>query len=270
MDISFVILTWNSEQFINKCLDTLIVALETAQLSFEVFVVDNGSTDDSVSLINTFKERYPNSIKTIFLDSNTGTTYPRNLALKQAKGDYLCCMDSDMEVSVDVIPALIQTMKENVNAGLVVPKLLYPSGNLQKSTDVFPTAFHKIYRYFFLKWIENDEHKKAETDEALNEAFEVDYAISAMWLFKRDVLETVGLLDEAFFYAPEDVDYCLRIWQADFKILYHPAVSCIHHCQEISRGFKFNKATIKHIEGLVYYFKKHQYVLTSPKYALKR
>lgn len=269
MDISFVILTWNSEQFIQKCLETLATSLQSTKLQFEVFIVDNGSKDNSVKLINELQRQSPNIITPIFLEKNTGTTFSRNLAFKKATGKYLCCLDSDMEVSSDVIPTLIQTLEDNKHAGLVVPKLLYPSGQLQKSTDAFPTIFNKIYRYFFLKLIESNEHKKSMATQQLNEAFEVDYAISAMWLFRRELIDKIGLLDEKIFYAPEDVDYCLRIWKAGYKIMYVPSISCIHHCQEISRGFKFNQATISHIKGLFYYFIKHRYFFISPKYVVK-
>jgi GT2 family glycosyltransferase len=270
VDVTFIILTWNSEKFIHKCLKTLIASLQATNLEFEVFVVDNGSKDNTVNLINEFYSQYPDSINPIFLEKNTGTTYSRNLALKQAKGKYICCLDSDMEVNPGVIQKLIKTLQSNQQIGLVVPKLVYPTGQLQKSTDIFPTVFNKIYRYFFLKRIEFNEHRKSRSLIQITEPFEVDYAISAMWVFKRELLDKIGLLDEKIFYAPEDVDYCLRIWKAGYKILYDPSVSCIHHCQEISRGFKFNQATINHIKGLLYYFKKHRYFFVNPKYALKQ
>lgn len=77
-------------------------------------------------------------------------------------------------------------------------------------------------------------------------------------ILPSSVVDKVGLLDENIFYAPEDVDYCLRIWKSGFKIIYDPQVSAVHHAQEISRGFTFNKATVEHIKGLFYYFRKHR------------
>jgi GT2 family glycosyltransferase len=77
-------------------------------------------------------------------------------------------------------------------------------------------------------------------------------------------LEKVGFLDEKIFYSPEDVDYCLRIWQAGFKIHYLPTVSVIHNTQEISRGYKLNRAKLSHIAGLFYLFYKHGYLFRRP------
>jgi len=109
----------------------------------------------------------------------------------------------------------------------------------------------------------------AEGSEELqsNSITDVDYAISAFWLFHRSLLDKVGLLDEKIFYAPEDVDFCLRIWKAGLRIVYQPSVSVIHHTQEISRGWKLNSAKINHLKGLVYFFVKHRYLFTPPQFS---
>ncbi len=261
MDISVIILTWNSEKHLGRCLDTLLLDLCSDRFSYEVFIVDNGSSDNTISIIKLFNIKYPDHIIPIYLEKNCGTTYSRNLALRKAKGKYIIIMDSDIEIyQQGTIRQLLDTFHDK-KIGLVAPRLLYSDGSLQKSTDVFPTLFTKVFRYFFLKWIE----KKGQTLNQPSGLTEVDYAISALWVLKKEVLEKVGLLDENIFYAPEDVDYCLRIWLAGYKIVYNSEVSAIHHAQEISRGLKINRATINHIKGLVYYFKKHKYVLNRPR-----
>ena len=262
MDISAIILTWNSEKYIESSVCSFIADCEGAY-SYEIFIVDNGSVDRTKEIIQNLTSRYADSIKPIYLKENYGTTYPRNLALKKAKGEFLVVMDSDVDVNKGTISRLIGVLTDNKDVGIVAPKLIYPSGAPQKSTDVFPTIFTKILRYFFLKAIE----KKEKVWGASSGPQEIDYAISALWVLRRDILEKVGLLDENIFYAPEDVDYCLRVWKAGYKVMYVPDVSCVHHTQEISRGMKFNKATRDHIRGLVYYFKKHKYLLRRPRIA---
>jgi GT2 family glycosyltransferase len=260
MNISIISLTWNSEKYIGKCMDTLFSALENENVSYEIFIVDNGSRDATLSILQSFQDKHPGRIRLISLEKNTGTTYSRNLALKQAIGDDIVIMDSDVEVKPGTIPALRNMLKTQSNTGLVAPRLLYPNGHLQKSVDVFPTVFTKLYRYFFLKCVEKRKNRLPLNPEPC----EVDYAISALWVMKRQAFEKVGFLDENIFYSPEDVDYCLRLRKAGYKIIYDPRVTAIHHTQEISRGFRLNKAAFSHAKGLLYYFRKHGYIFKKP------
>ncbi len=260
MDISVILLTWNSQQHIERCVLSLIESLENSSFTFEIIIIDNGSKDGTKTTLDVLKKKYSKYIKLVYLQKNTGTTFPRNIALKQAEGEYLAILDSDVEVSLGIFELLISKLKEDPSLGLIAPKLVYPSGSLQKSTDQFPTLFTKVKRLFFLKKIEKAEDAMLQNDIAR----EVDYAISAFWLFPRKIFKDVGYLDEKIFYAPEDVDYCLRIWQHNYRIVYEPSVSAIHYAQEISRGYKFNKATREHIKGLLYYFSKHGYLIKKP------
>jgi GT2 family glycosyltransferase len=260
MDISVVILTWNSEKTIYRCIKSLVADLQNSNRSYEVFAVDNGSVDKTVPILEKLKNEDPQHINTIFLKRNRGTTYSRNIALKMARGKHICFLDSDVELSIGTILQLINTLESDSRTGLVAPKLLYPNGSLQKSTDVFPTILTKIFRFFFLKFTE----KRQNIKEQKNEIMEVDYAISAVWMLKNELLTNVGLLDENIFYAPEDVDYCLRIWRAGYRVVYDSRVSAVHHAQEKSRGMKINTFTISHINGLIYYFRKHQYFFKPP------
>src|SRR5690606_30425379 len=100
------------------------------------------------------------------------------------------------------------------------------------------------------------------------EPFSVDYAISAFWLVRRSLYAALGGLDEKIFYAPEDVDFCLRVWRSGHSVVYVPSVTVVHHTQEISRGFALNRAKLNHVKGLLYYFLKHRYILRRPVFAV--
>jgi GT2 family glycosyltransferase len=205
-------------------------------------------------------EEAPGLLEIILLNNNTGTTYSRNLALKMAKGDFICIVDSDVILLERTIDYLVNVLKSDDKIGLVVPRLIYGDGRLQKSVDDFPTIITKLYRVFFLKLQEQVANSREKTDTAHS----VDYAISAFWLFRHSLLDRVGLLDEQIFYAPEDVDYCLRIWKAGLRVVYDPFVTAIHNAQEISRTLRVNRAMVEHIKGLAYYFKKHKYCVKKP------
>ncbi|HQP57151.1 MAG TPA: glycosyltransferase [Syntrophorhabdus sp.] len=263
MDISFIILTWNSARYIDTCLQSVIDDTLDASYSFEIFIVDNGSCDETRNIVQQYKNKYPESIKPIYLEKNTGTTYSRNLALKKASGRYIVIMDSDIRMQNGAMNELIKTLESDSRLGLVVPALRYPSGNLQKSTDRFPTLPSKLMRYFFLKLMESRQNQSSGSADGIGL---IEYAISAFWLLRREVVEQVGYLDEKIFYAPEDVDYCMRVWKKGYWIAINHDVNIIHDAQEISRGFKINQATIHHIRGLIYYFSKHKYLFRRPRF----
>jgi len=256
MLISVVILSYNSSKPIQRCLDELIEALSNFNDSEnEIFIVDNGSKDNSVTLINEYKEAHPKLIKPIFFQENTGTTYSRNAALKQAKGEYVLVLDSDAYVNYEALNTLINYLKNNPETGMAVPRLFYNSGNFQLSCDVFPTLVHKLKRFLFLKKIESQPHKL----QSVTSPVDVDYAISACWMLSRAAVDKTGLFDEKIFYSPEDVDYCLRVWERGFKITYIPNAEVIHDAQELSRGFKLSKFHFSHLKGLFYLMNKHKY-----------
>ncbi len=266
VDISFVILTWNSSDFIERCVGSIkrMIRHYKEKYSYEIIIVDNRSTDGTITILKQLERQYKPFVNSILLDKNCGTTFPRNLAVKRSFGKFICILDSDVEIKTRGVEKMIQFLEANRMVGLVVPRVFYPSGAIQKSTDQFPTLFRKIIRYLFLKKIELSESINQQLNP-VNEPFEVEYAISAFWMIPRNVWETVGYLDEKIFYSPEDVDYCIRIRKAGYKIFMVPDSKIVHHAQEISRGIKFNRAFFEHVKGLLYYFHKHKYLWAVPR-----
>ncbi len=265
MDISFVILTWNSADHLSECLRSLFENVDESRFSYEVRIVDNGSVDNTQRIICEYEEKHPGRIVTVWLKRNIGTTRSRNMALKEVPGDFIIVLDSDVEVRQGTVETLIRVWDEFPSCGIAVPRLEYSDGSLQKSTDAFPTLLTKIFRFLFLKYREHRE-SLMKHDFLSAEIQKVDYAISAFWVFKRESLSEVGLLDENIFYAPEDVDFCLRMWESGRQILYVPQASATHHAREISRHI--NLSTLHHILGLMYFFVKHRYLFKRPQFGI--
>ena len=190
-------------------------------------------------------------IKPILLPENTGTTYSRNRGLRECSGNYILILDSDAYIGADALRGLRDYLAANPGTGIAAPKLLYESGNFQLSVDRFPTLLHKLARFMFLRKMES------YSDNRETEPRDVDYAISACWLIRRDAFDAAGLLDEQIFYSPEDVDYCLQMWEAGYRVTYVPSVSVVHAAQELSRGFRLSKFHFSHLGGLFY--RKHRY-----------
>lgn len=255
MRLSAVILSFNSQRFLARSVEALVAALGQQPEGDEIFVVENGSSDGSVELLRELEARHAGLVKGIYCPRNTGTTVSRNLALARAAGRYLLVLDSDVTaIPQETLPHLMAVLDNHPKAGIVVPRLVYGSGREQLSTDRFPTIGHKLRRFFRLKAME----ARLSPAEATRPR-EVDYAISAFWLMRSEAFRHVGPLDERIFYSPEDVDYCLRVWQAGFSVRYEPAVYAVHDAQEISRGFKMAGFTLRHAKGLAYLFWKHGY-----------
>jgi GT2 family glycosyltransferase len=255
MFLSIVILSFNSSRHIEKCLSHVFESLKYVNNKAEVFVVENGSSDGSLEIVDGFHKQFPEILKVITFERNTGTTYSRNAALKQAKGDFILVLDSDAYITADAISMLTNYLTNKPNVGMAVPRLFYGSGNYQISCDEFPTLWVKAKRFLFLKKMEEKGDALISVDIPTN----VDYAISACWMLSRRCFESVGLLDEKIFYSPEDVDYCIRVWKAGFVINYVPSVSIVHDAQELSRGFKLTKFHFSHLKGLLYLMFKHKY-----------
>ena len=256
VDLSVVALVWNSERHVRTCVERTVAQAEEAGLSWEFHVVDNGSTDATPAILDELVGEYP-GLEVRRLGENRGTTYPRNLALRACRGRYVCVLDSDAFPEPGCFEALLRVLREHPGVGIAVPRLVYPDGRYQKSTDVFPTVTRKVRRALFLKRIES-----AETPPASGP---VDYAISAFWLLRREVLQGVGLLDERIFYAPEDVDYCLRVWRAGLQVWYAAEAVAVHDAQEKSRRLLPNRLMLSHLRGLAYYFWKHGYLVRAPR-----
>lgn len=255
MTISAVVLSFNSEKTIRRCLESLIMALDLVDGANEVFVVDNGSSDGSASIIKHFEELRPELVRAIFLQQNAGTTRARNIALEKASGDDILILDSDAYIDGQALLSLVNFLNANPGTGVAAPRLVYGNGNFQMSCDTFPTLGRKVRRYFFLRNLEAGENDLRNAKQPVD----VDYAISACWLISRAALDAVGFLDERIFYSPEDVDYCLRMWEKGFRVTYVPEVQVIHDAQELSRGFRLSRFHFSHLKGLLYLFRKHRY-----------
>lgn len=261
--ISGVVLTWNSARYIEKCLRSLVKDAHRAGIELELFVVDGGSSDRTLDILSQLAKEIP-ELRIIRLGKNLGTTISRNIAIRQSQGEYVLILDSDTEVLPGALETLCRTLKSIPRAGIAAPQLLYPEGKVQPSCKRFPTALLKVCKFvpisFLQKFGEKFELYPREVYHPdFKEVLRVDHCISACWLVRREAIKDVGLLDEQIFYAPEDVDYCLRMWLNGWEVLYVPAAKVIHYTQR--RSYKSLITAWIHAKGLCYYFHKHKYWL---------
>jgi GT2 family glycosyltransferase len=256
-DIAFVILTWNSETYIERCLESIVDRCAADHLDFEIFVVDNGSSDATASAVRACGERWAGRVTLIALDGNRGTTFPRNLALRQAHAATICVVDSDTEFRSGSIRPIVRLLESDPTLGLVAPRLLLPDGSVQHSVKRFPTFLNKLRKIPQILMRRPAPRPDFYSPYPFERCTFVDTAISACWFLRRDVIDAVGLLDEGIFYAPEDVEYCARLREAGKRIVYFPYLTLLHHTQQISHRRPLSVMSLSHLKGLGRYHRRH-------------
>lgn len=250
--VGFVILTWNSEKYIANCLDS-ILKIEKYDIFISIF--DNGSKDRTKNIL----EKYHfDNIFFLEYGKNLGTTISRNEALKKLpKTDYIVILDSDTIINdLNGFDKIINILDNDKEIGIVGPKLVNAEGELQYSGRNIPSIKEKILKVFFDKSKKTSELEHVDYNEK-DDLFCVGYLMSAAWFMRRDFFEKNGFLDEKIFYAPEDVEYCVRAWCNGYKVCYYKKFTVIHFWQRISKKKFFSKHNFEHIKGLMYFFHKY-------------
>lgn len=257
MLLSFIILTWNSEKYLPACFDSIIEKCNLEGIPFEVIVIDNGSHDGSVGIVEKYLKKFNTHFSLVPLTTNRGTTYPRNLGLKQARGKYVCILDSDTELGEGSITEVLKRLGDDNKIGMIAPRLLLPDGTVQNSVKRFPTILNKLLKIPRIVFGIKTKNADFYEDFPFSDVREVDTAISACWFFRKALIEKVGYLDEKIYYAPEDVDYSLRVWKAGTCLLYYPLFTVRHHTQQITHKKPLSKTSFSHLGGLLHYYRKH-------------
>jgi N-acetylglucosaminyl-diphospho-decaprenol L-rhamnosyltransferase len=275
-DLSIVVLVWRDAAFLPACLESIAAA--QADLDIEIILVENGITvrdQDLASVSSSVADhhvvfggspgaRQLSSIIHIHNDTNRGVAPARNQGLQVAQGRYLMSLDVDTMVTQGALVQLVRFMDENAEVGLAGPRLQDAQGNLQLTCRRLPTVWSKMMRRIPTRWARAalDEEMLVTYDHRAPRA--VDYVIGACQIIRRQAFEQIGLLDEHFFYGPEDVDYCIRMWQNGWRVMYAPGAVVIHVEQRLTKQHTFSKLSLIHAENLARYFFKYRYAFTRP------
>lgn len=260
--IYFVILTWNSIDYIDACIRS-VFACERI-LPF-VHVVDNGSTDGTKEFLR-FCESQHQNLKCTFLGTNRGTTIARNVALSDVPSEceYICILDSDTVINDAAMNAMVSALESDNSIGLVGPTMVNLSGEEQLSGRNLPTLGIKLCKVAPISKIRKlGELQEVPSSEIRDGVQNVPYLLSACWVFSKRTLEDVGLLDEKIFYAPEDVDYCVRVWLSGKRVVRYWPARIVHAYQRISKRKFISKMNFLHLKGLVYFFHKYRFLFSS-------
>lgn len=223
-NLSIIIVNFNSGKYLLKCLDSL----ENSEIKKEVYVVDNASQDNSISLA---EKKYHN-IHFIENKENLGFGKANNTALKEINTPYVLFLNPDCEVLPGALKVMVDFMDNHPEVGAASCKVEKEDGSLDLASHRgFPTPFASLL--YFL----GDDSLYHLTSRNMKEVHEVDGISGAFFLTRKSTLEKVGNFDEEYFLYGEDLDLSYRIKKEGFKIMYIPKVRIIHH-KGISSGLK--------------------------------
>ena len=251
MDLSVVIVNY---QTFDLTRDTINSILEyDYPFSYEIFVVDNASADDSLARL---QEYFKDKVKFIASKENNGFAAGNNQALRQATGKYQLLLNSDTIVWQDTLEAIYSYMEKHGDVGACGCRVLLENGELDKACKrSFPNVKNSFFRLFHIPTKSKDDNYNL-TDLADDEVYEIDCLTGAFMFMRKDALDRVGLLDETFFMYGEDIDLCYRIKHGGWKIVYY-GKSKITHLKGASSKKQKSKLIYEFYRAMYIYYKKH-------------
>ncbi|MFZ4413422.1 MAG: glycosyltransferase [Bacteroidales bacterium] len=254
MKLSIIIVNYNVEYFLEQCLHSVQIACKN--IENEIFVVDNQSVDASIKMV---KEKFP-SVRLIENKENKGFSKANNQAIVQAKGEYILLLNPDTVVESDTFEKTIQYMDTHPTTGGLGVKMIDGEGNfLAESKRGLPTpevAFYKIagLSKLFPQSKKFGKYHLSYLDH--NQIHEVEVLAGAFMLMRKNVLNEIGLLDEAFFMYGEDIDLSYRIIKAGYKNIYFPDTRIIHYKGESTKKSSINYVFVFY-NAMIIFAQKH-------------
>jgi GT2 family glycosyltransferase len=247
-DLSIIIVNWNVRDLLRACLHA--IAETAGELVAETIVVDSASADDSVAMIET---EFP-WVRLIACDENVGFPRGNNLGLAQARGAHILLLNPDTVLRLGALQTMVAYLQSNPTVGAVGPKLLNPDGSVQSSRRRFPTMTTMLYESTWLEGVAPatvlDQYYARDLSD--DETADVDWVTGACIMVPRAVVEQVGGLDEGYYMYSEELDWCRRIKDAGWRVVYLPAAEVVHHVGKSSeqavtaRHINFQRAKLRY------------------------
>ncbi len=254
--VSIIIVNWNGKHLIEECIESL---RNQTFRDFEVIVVDNGSTDGSSEFIkNSFPE-----VKLVLLSSNKGFAGGNNAGIKIAKGKYIALLNNDTKADPRWLENIVEIANSTPDAGMWASKILS-----YYKTDTIDNVGLLIYK----DGIARGKGRLEQDNGQYNIVTEAFVPSGCAALYRKEMLDKIGLFDEDFFAYADDVDIGLRGRIAGWKCLYVPNAIVYHKYSASSSSYSALKAFLverNRIWILLKYFPCDM-ILVSPYFTLKR
>jgi hypothetical protein len=224
--LSIVIVSWNVRALLQRAIRSIKRSWkENGEL--EIIVVDNHSNDGTVAMVET---QFPD-VRLIANPYNAGFTRGNNQGIRASRGELILLLNPDTEIKDKALQKMVNYLEIHPDVGLVGPQLLNPDGTRQSSRRRFPTI-----PVLFLEstWLQSLAPKRMLAryyvkERSAQETQLVDWVTGAAMMTRRRVVNSVGHLDERFFMYSEELDWCRRIKDAGWDIVYLPEAAIVHH-----------------------------------------
>jgi GT2 family glycosyltransferase len=253
--VSIIIVNFNGGPLLIEA----IRAALASDVSIELFVSDNGSTDSSLNAVYKIFGK-DKRIHIISNGSNLGFSCANNVALKQTRGRYILILNPDCIVQPDTLSKVVKIMDANPDAGVAGCLIRNPNGSEQAGCRrAVPTPWRSLVRVLHLNKI--FPHNKRFSSFLLHEEplpsqpMQVEAVSGAFMMVRRKAVEEVGALDENYFMHCEDIDWCMRFRQANWKVLFIPGVEVIHYKGTCSKDRPIRVLFHMH-RGMVRFYRK--------------
>jgi GT2 family glycosyltransferase len=244
--IDIVIVNFNSTDYLLKCLQSIYVDLEG--FTATVWVEDNGSADG----IHRITDQFPSVIITRN-ERNLGFGAVVNQSLKKGVSPYVVLLNPDSWILKGFFREVISFMEQNSQIAITGPRILDEDGSLQGSARAFPTPLTALFGRSSLltRIFPNNPITRANLLTNCSDGIhpmEVDWVSGACMVIRRKAIDAVGCFDERFFMYWEDADWCKRMWNGGWKVVYYPVAGIVHHVGVSSSqlvlksGFEFHKS----------------------------
>jgi GT2 family glycosyltransferase len=232
--VDVVILTWNDPDELRIAVES---ALSQVGVRTSVIVVDNGSDPPA-----TVDER----ATVVRSNVNLGVGGGRNLGVRTGDAPFVCVLDSDAELRPDALVSLLAPMVDDAGVGLVAP--VFTGQRPEASAGCAPTLRRKVARL-----ANRTDVYERTTYQGVGESWDVEFAIGACQVFRRDAFDAVGGIDAQDRFGPEDVDFCLRLRARGLRVIQIAGVTCDHPARRghrrllTARGVRHGAAVVRHL-----------------------
>lgn len=241
--VSIIILSYNTKNYLLSCLDALFQ--HTRDVVFEVIIVDNASSDDSVAVV---KKMYGEKITLIENPANVGFAKGNNIGAKKAQYPYVLFLNSDTVFQDNAVKKMVMFLEQDKDVGIVGGKLVNSDGTMQRAYG----TFYSLPSVFFML-VAGDRGEIALSSQ--QEKRSVDWVSGACMMVRKSLFDELKGFDEAFFMYIEDMELCYRVKNRGKSVYFLSSITIRH----IGQGSSNRAFAIVHIyKGLLYFYKKHK------------